>query len=298
MIFENKIAQARLSGLHLVLLGTFALALAGCEPLDFGGGGEVGGGKLAFIRQGGLEVSLPGGGDEYTLTDQNTSTSPAFSPNGASIAFGYRDTEEDGYSLYRVGSSRNSRLEVIAEAPFGSSYHSPAWSPDGATIVFVAENPTDGLTLMQVPADGGSPVPVSGSSEMLQFPSFIDKNSLLVVHGNNSELKRFSIDTGTLASLNLNTNSRPAVSPDGRLIAFSTAQDGGHIIVSGLQGGQTTEIPSSGGGDVSPAFSPNGDVVAFESRGQILGYVIDSDDEDDDDEFHILQSGTQVTWGP
>lgn len=61
----------------------------------------------------------------------------------------------------------------------------------------------------------------------------------------------------------------PAVSPDGKFLAFASDREGGEklsIWVKRLDGGQPVRLTRSGSNERTPTFSPDGSLVAFESE--------------------------------
>jgi serine/threonine protein kinase/Tol biopolymer transport system component len=77
-----------------------------------------------------------GGGNPRNLTAESTAedSQPALSPDGQQIAF---RSERDGGGLYVMGSTGESAVRLSGEG------YDPAWSPDGAWIVYAAEGVTD-----------------------------------------------------------------------------------------------------------------------------------------------------------
>lgn len=281
---------------RLLRTATYALlavALAGCEPLDLGGGGEIAG-RLAFLRQGSLFISRPEGADERTLTDKDTSREPAFSPTGQSIAFVYSEAmnPDDEGAIYRIGVSLNARVEKVAEPPAGTTYASPTWSRNGSTIFFVARS---GATsrLMRVPADGSSePEEVNGTPTDANFPAVLGTTKLLFVQGSMFDLRQLDTSSAEVSPLGVRSaaGARAAASADGRLVAYQTSSG---IAVRTLAAGTEVKLPSGGRTATKPCFSPDGEVVAFEAGTQIWGASIAEDAE-----LMVLQSGSDVTWGP
>lgn len=276
--------------LSLLAVSSVALVLGGCEPLDGFGGGI--GGRLAFIRGGSLVVSFDDGNGERTITLPNTSAQPALSPTGGTVAFAYSADEDDlSRGIYTVSYSGSTLLEAVATPGTGETFSSPAWSPDGASIVFVATAGTD-VTLKRVSSTGGEPEDVAAGVTDARFPAFLDADTLVVVHGAGFDVKTLDLATGSLSPLGVTTESRVAVSPDGNSIAY-VPRSGGGIVVRQLATGEETTLASTGGLDEMPAFSFDGSVVAFESGGLIYASAADGTGFPT-----LLQSGREVTWAP
>ena len=109
------------------------------------------------------------------------------------------------------------------------------WSPDGASIVFTSER--DGSAdLYRVKADG------RGLERLTDSPAYDDQ---------------------------------AAFSRDGRQLAFVSSRNGGlaHIWVLDLQSRRATAVTTGRGGDFRPAWSPDGQWIAFSSdRGSNLPF--------------------------
>ena len=82
-------------------------------------------------------------------------------------------------------------------------------------------------------------------------------------------LTRMTFDTGATV--------QPAVSPDGKLIAFVSdrATPRPNLWIQQVDGGQAVQLTSHAGGATSPSFSPDGGRIAYAARGRDEGvYVI------------------------
>lgn len=277
----------------LGLVVTLAVAVAGCEPLDMGGGGGVGG-RLAFLRSGALVVSQDDGSGERTLTEPDTAADPALAPNGQTVAFAFSpDGNENARGIYRVGFSAGAVIEPVAEPPAGTTYRSPVWSPNGQEIVFVSVTGSSS-TVMRVPAfdDGAEPVAVNGAPMNARFPTFIDSARLLVsVGSNDAMLTIVDLELQETTDVGARTRHRPSVNAD--RIAYSKDAGGGVIWIRDLDSGEEYPIASTGNGDSKPAFSPDGVWVAFESSNVIYAARADASGD-----IEVLQSGTDVSWSP
>ncbi len=151
---------------------------------------------------------------------------PSFSPDGNEIAFSWNGQEEKNYSIYvkQVGSATALRLTTGTENDL-----SPAFSPDGRSIGFVRANHDNG-TFVTIPALGGHERVIStltatvpecafyGCSVFSWFPD----GKHVVIRG----LELLGIEDGGKRALTAPPNKAvpdecPAVSPDGRAIAFA-----------------------------------------------------------------------------
>ena len=108
---------------------------------------------------------------------------------------------------------------------------SPAWSPDGRSIAFVADLAQFDLSIWRIPAGGGQ---------------------AQLVHG-------FALGSGG--------GDTPTWSPDGNKIAFTgTRGTTTQIVVADLNTGQSIQITNTPDGAYDPAWSPSGDHIAFVVR--------------------------------
>ncbi|MEL6614411.1 MAG: winged helix-turn-helix domain-containing protein [Bacteroidota bacterium] len=154
---------------------------------------------------------------------------PALSPDGDRVAFAW-DGGGDDFDLYVQDASADAAASPQQLTSGGADDHSPAWSPDGERLAFARCLP-EGCRVYTVAASGGEP------------------SSL-------AELDRFQV--------------RHLVwSPDGTQLAFAGRQGGSgafglHLLP--LDGGppkRLTAPPATYPGDLDPAFSPDGDGLAF-----------------------------------
>jgi Tol biopolymer transport system component len=158
------------------------------------------------------------GSNTQSLTNENADGSPAWSPDGAKIAFsGYRENGGSHIYLINPDGTGLARLPVNDASVAGES--SPAWSPDGTRIAFVGESES-GYDIYTAGLDGAL-TRVTFTNNYKSNPAYSPDGA------------QIAFDTGdTIAVVNAgggaisvlasagDSNLSPAYSPDGALIAF------------------------------------------------------------------------------
>jgi Tol biopolymer transport system component/DNA-binding winged helix-turn-helix (wHTH) protein len=172
----------------------------------------------------------------------NTNT-PAFSPDGNSVAFYLSRSSAAGLYRAEVGSDQ---LVQLTRSDDGCC---PVWSPDGRWIAF-AHSANDEVSIHVVAADGGNSQKQQAETAALAQPAAFRTSST-------NSTDRI-LDTGGIHP------SRGEIdwSPDGKSIAF--AGPAGISLVS-LENSTVRRIsePTPGSQDWGPVFSPDGRSVMF-----------------------------------
>ena len=173
--------------------------------------------------------------------------SPAWSPNGARIAF--LSNRAEGWDLYVVSADGGEPQRLTS----GATADDPAWHPDGRAIALEQRG-----WIVLVQADGG------GRSQLVERgsqPAWATDGRLAFVRGGDLWLRSASGEE----SLLLVDASQPAWSPDGDRIAVARLRG---IAVLDLDSGATSQLTDQAGDD-APAWEPSGRRVAFVRRGAI-----------------------------
>jgi Tol biopolymer transport system component len=159
---------------------------------------------------------------------------PAVSPDGKRVAYvesGWADRSDPTYEQIRIIGIDGSNDHVLRDDIDAGS--APAWSPDGAKIVYVQEDAEGETTSLAV-------VPANGS----QAPTTLNLNGLSYGPQN------------------------PQWSPDGRWIAFDA---GDHVYVVPAAGGDPVLVGDRSGedslSDSYPNWAPYGSAIVFERSG-------------------------------
>jgi Tol biopolymer transport system component len=127
-------------------------------------------GRIAFVRV------RPGGGDrdiwsikpdgtglvDLTRDSTNAEVQPDWSPNGKQIVYSgpFHPTGSVGSDLWIMNANGTNQHPLQHESNGYSDGSFPAWSPNGQTIAFVANNGTGHPGVWKVPATGGENIQV------------------------------------------------------------------------------------------------------------------------------------------
>src|SRR2546422_232721 len=159
---------------------------------------------------------------------------PTFSPDGNQIAFAWNGEKRDDFDIYVKLVNTGTPPLRLTSNPADDLF--PAWSPDGREIAFVRQSGSE-VSIFVIPALGGP------------------------------ERKLYS---GTSAFFSLyDYGNALSWSPDGKYLAFSgqrsPRQPNSIFLLSSesLETRQLTQPPTGFLGDSTPAFSPDGKVLAF-----------------------------------
>ena len=168
---------------------------------------------------------------------RGTAGHPSFSPDGNQVAFSWNGEKEGIADIYvkLIGPGAPLRLTNGTE-----DSDAPLWSPDGRSIAFIRGNSDVKFSIVLVPPLGGPERKVGtytsggsgGGGGGLSLPSFCwtpDSKALIVSTnsspGQANSLVLVSVETGearmlTHPSSEIRGDTRPAMSPDGRSLAF------------------------------------------------------------------------------
>lgn len=191
-------------------------------------------GRIAFhsARAGELDIYTMNadGTDVQRLTDSpGRDFEPDWSPDGQSIVFSSDRDDPENAQLYLMASDGSSPRALLPLS--ASDYIAPRWSPDGAWILFHANQPVDGelrFEIYKVRPDGTGMVNVSNAP------------------GN---------------------NFRGDWSPDGERIVFVSERDGNReLYVMNADGSNQVRLTESQADDNRPRWSPDGKSILFESN--------------------------------
>ncbi len=180
-----------------------------------------------------------------------------------------------GFALWRFLPTRDASLPFARARPiqvtsFDSWESEPALSPDGGRVAYVSDI-SGNLDLYAIGVTGGSPIALTDHAASDRSPAWLPDGSAVLFVSN-----RLGADgvwkTGQLGgppTLVLENARDPAVSPDGRLLAFAREDSSGatRVLVTSLEDpGQATDLTGPGHGlwaQRQPAWSPDGKRICY-----------------------------------
>ena len=188
--------------------------------------------------------------------------SPAWSPNGAQLAYVSFESRKPVIYAHDVVSGKRRLL-----ANFRGSNSAPAWSTDGRQIAATLSR-DGGSQLYIMDANGGEPRRLTQSSSIDTEPAFSpDGKSIYFVsdRGGAPQIYRMGVAGGNIERVTFtgSYNISPALSPDGKYLAYISRGGGAFKLqVMELAGGAVNQITDTSA-DESPSFSPNSRLIVY-----------------------------------
>jgi TolB protein len=216
------------------------------------------GSRVAFVREGTIVTALR---DGSTQIEVGPGTEPTWAPTGGRLAF-VRDND-----IWLAAVDGTGQLQLTATS---QTERLPTWSPDGSAIAFGRLDPTGGGAMDVVAID------VAGSGETWLARTRASLSRLLawpapgdsVVYANGNVVQRVDLPGRgvTVVARAAGTIAEIAAASDGRSLAITVPSNGsvGGLYSVDLESGRMQLLDSAGScNDILPAWSPDGDQVAF-----------------------------------
>jgi len=228
--------------------------------------------RIAYVTKNGPSFNLwvadaDGENAQSALSSAEPIISPAWSPNGAQIAYVSFESRKPVVYVHEVASGKRRLV-----ANFKGSNSAPAWSPDGKTLA-VTLSRDGGSQLYLMDATGGEPRRLAQSSSIDTEPAFTaDGRNIYFVsdRGGSPQIYRTPVSGGNPERVTFTGtyNISPAVSPDGRWLAYVSRVSGAFKLhLMDLASGVANAITDTSA-DESPSFSPNSRLIIYATQQQ------------------------------
>ncbi len=214
-------------------------------------------------------------------------TTPAFSPDGARVAFD-RNVSDGAGDIYTVAASGGAvrRLTFDARDLMGLD-----WAPDGRSLVFSSSR-AGIYSLWRVGASGGEPTWFAGAGTKMKHPSTarVRGRSVLAFENWTYEVNLWRVpleagsgrpaDARRVTETTDQWNFEPAVSPDGARVAFVSTRTGDQQLwIQAADGSGPARLTAFDGARLeTPRWSPDGKRLVFSARIRGLAdvYAVDA----------------------
>ncbi|MFN9728052.1 Tol-Pal system beta propeller repeat protein TolB [Acidovorax sp.] len=228
--------------------------------------------RIAYVTKLGTRYSLwvadaDGENAQSALSSPEPIISPAWSPNGAQLAYVSFESRKPVVYVHDVASGRRRLV-----ANFRGSNSAPAWAPDGRTLA-VTLSRDGGSQLYTIDANGGEPRRLMQSAGIDTEPVFSsDGRTIFFVsdRGGAPQIYRVSTSGGNAERVTFSGsyNISPAISPDGKWLAYISRVSGAFKLhVMDLSSGSVSAITDSSA-DENPSFAPNGRLIVYATQQQ------------------------------
>jgi Tol biopolymer transport system component len=218
------------------------------------GTGGSGAGELVRVDRRGVATRID-------TTWSGPFNSFAISPDGRRMAVG-TGTTGGGLSVYIKQLDRG----AFSRLSFGGQDRRPAWSPDGRMVAFIRDS-LNGGGVYGIATDGsGAERSLARPSRPIQEISWSADGAWLVLRTDNG-----TAGAGDLVGVRMNgdtaevelvasrfTEMHPAVSPDGRWLAYISDESGGNEVYVRPFPGPGSKVLVSQGGGAEPIWSRDG----------------------------------------
>ena len=260
--------------------------------------------RIAYVTRAANRYTLritdaDGDGGQVALASPQPIISPAWSPDGRSLAY---VSFESGKAVVMVQDVINGERRAVAS--FRGSNSAPAWSPDGRQLAVTLSR--DGLAqLYLIDLSGDGLRRLTNSSGIDTEAAFApDGQSIFFVsdRGGGPQVYRQPLAGGSAERVSFNGayNISPAVSPDGRFLAWVSRGSGFRVMLQPLDGSAPPLQVTDTNDDESPSFAPNSRLVIYATRSQGRD-VLMTTTLDGKIRTRLLSSGIDVrepAWGP
>lgn len=228
--------------------------------------------RIAYVTKNAQRYNLwvadaDGEGAQSALASPEPIISPAWSPNGAQLAYVSFESRKPVIYSHDVATGKRRLL-----ANFRGSNSAPAWSPDGRQLVATLSR-EGGSQIYAIGLSGATPTRLTQSSSIDTEPAFSPDGKYIYFvsdRGGAPQIYRMRPAGGSPERVTFTGayNISPAISPDGRWLAYVSRVGGAFKLhVMELATGAVTPITDTTA-DERPSFAPNSRLIVYATQQQ------------------------------
>lgn len=260
--------------------------------------------RIAYVQRRGSLYELiiadsDGENPRVALRSREPIISPVWSPNGSRVAYVSFESRKPVVFIHELSTGKR---RAVAQFPGNNS--APAFSPDGSTLA-VALSRDGGTQIYLMSVNGGAARRFTTGSGISTEPVFSPDGAWIYFtsdRGGKPQIYRKRVSGGSASRVTFGVSYAvsPALSPDGKKLAYIARTGRGfQVNVLELATGSNFVV-SRTGGDESPSFSPNGELILYASGGRGSG-VLYASSADGKISTRLSSRGGSIrepAWGP
>lgn len=240
--------------------------------------------RVLFERSGRLWVVDADGANAHPISGTEGGMSPAWHPSGRYVAYCLVANDGQHIELKDLVAGTTTRVQG-----HGASSNTPAWSPDGLTLVF--SSGSDGFDLFAATPFSREPaqrLTTGRGSVVNQQPTFSpDGRRIAFLSDRSGRPEVYIMDADgtnvdlltTMPSSPRSKRTNPDWSPDGKRVAFQWETDSGiQLLAINVRDRSVSGLTSEGRNE-DPSWAPDGRHLVFSSSrsGAKLLWILDVD---------------------
>ena len=240
--------------------------------------------RIAYVVKAGINrfelqiADADGQNAQAALISKEPIISPAWSPNGAQLAYVSFENKKPVIYVHSLATGKRT-----VAANFKGSNSAPAWSPDGRKLAVVLTK-DGGSQLFTLNADGSGVARLTSSGSIDTEPQFSPDGQFIYFtsdRGGSPQIYRVPVSGGAAQRVTFEGtyNVTPRLSPDGKAMAFITRGNGGFRLAVMDLASKQVQVLTDSFKDESPTFAPNGRMILIATeiggRGVLSAVSID-----------------------